>query len=167
MKIFVLSTLLFVVFNCFAVLPTSKGQESAKVPWGEKDSGLQVRIREVSESERKEGKAMMIFEVRNVSDRPVEFCWWQSPLEKRWLADSFTVTVPDGKVKYRGIMVKRSAPSKTKGDYTTLASGWTLSVKFDLNEGYGLKAGSKYSVRYEGTSLGPLLVSNLIEVEIK
>ena len=166
-KIFRLASFLFAAFTFLMFVPAIQGQRPTEIPWGKQISGLQVRIRECPESERQEGKAMMIFEVRNTSDRPVDFCWWQSPLEKRWTANRFKVTGPDGVVDYQGIMVKRAPPSKKNGDYTTLRSGWTLSVKFDLKEVYRLKAGTKYSMSYEGTSLGSLPASNSIELAIR
>ena len=110
---------------------------------------------------------MMIFEVSNTSDRPVEFCWWQSPLEKRWTASRFKVNGPDGEVGCQGRMVKRPPPSKENGDYTPLRSGWSLSVKFDLKEVYRMKAGTKYSISYQGSRLGSLPASNSIELAIR
>jgi len=164
-SIFRHTSFLFAAFFFMAFVPASQGQGPADIPWGKELSGLQVRIRECSESERKEGTAMMIFEVRNTSDQPVEFCWWQSPLEKYWTANRFKVMGPDGEVAYRGEVVKRSPPSKKNGDYTTLRPGWTLGVKFDLREAYEMKAGSTYLISYEGTLLS-LPSSNSIKFEV-
>lgn len=161
------SSFLTVVLTCLVFVPASQGQESTEIPKGKELSGLQVRIRECPEAERKAGKAMMIFEVRNTSDQPIELCWWQSPLEKIWTANRFKVTGPEGALDYRGPIVKRLPPSQKNGDYTTLQSGWTLSVKFDLKEVYKLQAGVKYSVSYKGTRLGPLPASNSIEFKFK
>ena len=166
MSIFRHKSFLFVAFTFMAFVPASQGQGPADIPWGKEVSGLKVRIRECTESEREEGKAMMIFEVRNTSDQPVEFCWWQSPLEKRWTANRFKVTGPYGEVAYRGMMIKRSPPSKENGDYTALRPGWTIGVKFDLREAYRMKAGSKYLISYEGT-LRSLPASNAIEFEVR
>lgn len=161
------ASFLFVAFTLLAFVPASQGQEPAESPPEIGLSGLQVRIRACPESEREEGKAMMIFEVRNTSDQPIEFCWWQSPLENYWTANRFKITGPDGEVPYRGMLVKRSPPSKKNGDYTTLRPGWTLAVKFDLSKAYGMKAGSRYLVRYEGTLLRSLPASNSIEFEVR
>ena len=165
MSIFRHKSFLFVAFTFMAFVPASQAQGPADIRWGEEVSGLKVRIRECTESEREKEKAMMIFEVRNTSDQPVEFCWWQSPLEKCWTANRFKVMGPDGEVAYRGAVVKRSPPSKKNGDYTTLRPGWTLGVKFDLREAYGMKAGSKYLISYEGTLLS-LPSSNSIKIEV-
>lgn len=166
MSIFRHTSFLFAAFAFMAFVPASQGEGPADIPWGKELSGLQVRIRKCTESERKKGKAMMIFEVRNTSDQPVEFCWWQSPLEKCWTANRFKVMGPDGEVAYRGEVVKRNPPSKKNGDYTTLRPGWTLGVKFDLREAYEMKAGSKYLISYEGTLLS-LPSSNSIHFGVR
>jgi hypothetical protein len=137
-----------------------------EIPWGKEISGLQVRIRECPEWECKEGKVMMIFEVRSTSDKPVEFCWWQSPLEGCWTADRFKVTGPNGKVIYHGISASREPPSRKNGDFVTLRPQWTLAATFDLKEAYPLmKAGSTYSITYEGTFVGPLPASNTVRLK--
>ena len=166
-RIFCLASFLLVAFAFLAFVPAIQGQGPAKIARGKRVSGLLGRIRECPESVRQKGKAMMIFEVSNTSDRPVEFCWWQSPLEKRWTASRFKVNGPDGEVGCQGRMVKRPPPSKENGDYTPLRSGWSLSVKFDLKEVYRMKAGTKYSISYQGSSLGSLPASNSIELAIR
>ena len=168
MKTFRFTSHLIVGLTFFMFLPVLQAQskENADIPWGAKVSGLQVRIRECPKSERKEGKALMIFEVRNTSDQPVDFCWWQSPLERTWTANQFKITGTQEKIDYFGMMVKRNPPNKKNGDYTTLNPGWMLSVTFDLKEVYGLRTGSNYSVRYAGTSLG-LPPSNSIDIEFE
>lgn len=167
MKLFTITVLLWLSFVFTAFLPVSYGQGAVEMPWGKQLSGLQVRIRACPKSESRKGKALMIFEVRNASEQPVEFCWWQSPLERQWAANRFKVIGPEGEVAYEGAMIKRTAPSKKSGDYTTLRSGWTLGVEFDLAEAYRMKAGRKYSIRFEGTNLGPLPASNKIEFELR
>ena len=166
MKSFCITSFLLITLTYLICAPILQGQESVDVLAGAKSSGLQVRIRECPEADQQDGKTMMIFEVQNTSDRPVEFCWWQSPLEKSWTANRFKITGSEEKVDYLGAMVKRRPPSKSNGDYTTLRAGWTLGVEFDLREAYQLKPGSKYSIRYEGTSLGSLPPSNLIEIKV-
>lgn len=167
MKIFALIMVLSTAFILIVFVPLSHGQERVETPWGKQLSNLQVRIRPCPDSESTQGEALMIFEVRNTSDQPVEFCWWQSPLERLWTANRFKVIGPEGEVAYEGAMIKRAAPSKKNGDYTTLRSGWTLGVEFDLAEAYRMKAGRKYSIRFEGTNLGPLPASNKIEFELR
>ena len=173
------ASMLFSALSFEVMAPACRGaemppatQREAAVPetsWGKKINGLQVRIRECPEKDRKEGKVMMIFEVRNTSEKPVEFCWWQSPFEKRCTAGRFKVTGPDGgEVAYEGIMVKRRPPSRENGDFVTLRSGWTLAVTFDLKEAYpSMKAGSTYSITYEGTVMGPLPASNTVSIALK
>ena len=82
MKLFTITVLLWVSFVFTAFLPVSYGQGAVEMPWGKQLSGLQVRIRACPKSESRKGKALMIFEVRNASEQPVEFCWWQSPLAR-------------------------------------------------------------------------------------
>ncbi|MCP4479838.1 MAG: hypothetical protein GY818_17280 [Planctomycetaceae bacterium] len=65
----------------------------------------------------------MIFEIRNTSDQPVDFCWWQSPLERTWTTNQFKITGTQEKIDYLGMMVKRNPPNKKNGDYTTLNPG--------------------------------------------
>lgn len=173
------ASMLVSAFSLMVMAPACQGaevppvaQETAAVPetsWGKEVNGLQVRIRECPAGERKEGKVIMIFEVRNTSEKPVEFCWWQSPLEKRCTAGRFKVTGPDGgEVAYEGIMVKRSPPSRENGDFVTLRPGWTLAATFDLKEAYpSMKAGSTYSITYEGTVMGPLPDSNTVSIALK
>ena len=100
--------------------------------WGKEANGLQTRIRTTAETYAAEDPIELIFEVRNTSDKPVEFCWWQSPLEKRFTADRFDIDGPGGEVAYTGMMVKRLPPSRADGDYVTCHPGWTLSVRFNL-----------------------------------
>jgi len=136
-----------------------------EIPRGREISGLQVRIRECPESERKKGKVMMIFEVRNTSDKPVEFCWWQSPLEGGW-AGRFKVEGPNGKLIFHGPMVSRKPPSRKNGDFVTLRPQWTLAATFDLKKAYPLmEAGSTYSITFEGTFVGRLPASNTVRLK--
>ena len=153
-------------------MPVSQGQGPVEMLWGAQLSGLPVRNRACPKSESREGKAVMICEVRNTSAQPVELCWWQSPLEMRWTANRFKVIGPEGEVAYQGAMISKTmisktVPSKKNGDYATLPTGGTPGVEFDLREAFSMRTGAKYSIRFEGISLGPLPASNTVEFEIR
>jgi hypothetical protein len=167
------ASMLFAALSFMVMAPACRGADdpgakkgdaaAPEIPWGKELNGIQVRIRECTEKDRKEGKVMMIFEVRNTSDKPVEFCWWHSPLENIALSHRFKVTGPDGgEVHCEQIALDRSAPSREKGSLVTLRPGWNLAVTFDLLKAYTLKAGSAYSITFEGNVIGPLPASNTI-----
>lgn len=104
------------------------------------------------------------FKAQNNTQKEFTFLPWGSPLENRLTGDCFEVTYMNNKLPYRGIMVKRMAP--TAEDNITIEAGKTTEGKVTLNKAYDFSNKGKYVIQYKESHLG-LAASNKVEIEIK
>ncbi len=95
-------------------------QQSIEERWGPVSNGLQCRLLpleqtvEVAEGTKPEDiKVYVTYELRNVSEKPVKFLPWYTPLEKDMGGDILDVIGPDGeKVRYLGEHADRGPPDR-------------------------------------------------------
>jgi hypothetical protein len=114
--------------------------------------------------------------ITNTNVKPIILLKWFTPLEgvERSL---FTVLRDGLPVAYRGILVKRPAP--TEKDYITLAGGESLVCDLNLSDSYDLSVPGEYTVTYnvsspqlfaweagEGSIGTSSLVSNIVQLSI-
>ena len=114
------------------------------------------------------GSVVVKLEVKNGTDAPFEFCKYQTPFEKTLTSGLvFQVLGVDGaELEYGGVMVKRSPPSREKGDYVTLAPNESAFAEMDLASSYGFEPG-EYRLRFMGNDMNLLPSSNEILFSVK
>lgn len=87
------------------------------------------------------------FALVNRTDHGVYVLTWNTPLEG--LRNQFFTVKRDGvELPYRGIMVKRAAP--TTADYVAIAAGGEATARVDLAKVYDLAVPGHYTVAFEG-----------------
>ncbi|MGH1345170.1 MAG: hypothetical protein ACRBN8_26650 [Nannocystales bacterium] len=93
-------------------------------------------------------------EVSNPGTTPVSFCRVHTPFEG--LSNNiFEVRAPDGsELSYSGPMVKREAPGPD--DCFEVQPGRFHTAEVDLLDGYALRAGTTYAIRYRSSSVSTL-----------
>jgi len=111
------------------------------------------------------GKIQVSFQVKNISDKNITFCTWQSPLEKTYKSIFFELIHNGNRIKYIGKKVKRSSP--TKDVFFTLTPNETITYNIDLIEGYKISSKGEYQIRFLGSSINHLPNSEFINFTIK
>ena len=94
-----------------------------------------------------EQQAELTFTLVNAGTQPVQVLNWQTPFEGI-RAPMLTITRDGTAVDYRGMMVKRGAP--TRDSYLGLQPGERRQATVDLSEGWDVAAPGTYSVEYTG-----------------
>lgn len=102
--------------------------------------------------------------VENLGNKKFTFLPWKTPIENSFTGEFMEIFFDSEKIKYSGIMVKRTPP--TKEDYITLKSNESVTGKIDLLDGYKFSKKGIYSIKFYGNN-DRLPSSNVILIEIK
>jgi len=94
------------------------------------------------------------FIVQNSTENEIEFCFWQTPLEKELTANCFEIIHEGEVLDYNGKMVKRKPP--TKEDYLLLKPNQTANKEINLNNLYHMTRKGTYTMRFLGRSINGL-----------
>ncbi|MBT3201518.1 MAG: M48 family metalloprotease [Phycisphaerales bacterium] len=116
---------------------TSPKIKAPDVPWSIAVDGLQCRLRILtptvaphSGSWPNSARAFVIYELRNVSNKPIRLLPWSTPLTRMFTTD-FRVLGPDGKTaRYMGLCVSPMPPSAVS--FIAIGPGQTLTQKSPL-----------------------------------
>lgn len=125
---------------------------------------VQTSIRVAHRVFKSETPVKIIFTVNNMLERGYRFCYWQTPLEKDFTANFFEVILDGQAIPYTGKIIKRAPPQKN--DYITLQANESVSEGIDLGLGYDLSKKGTYQVRFKGSLINGLPVSNQITFTI-
>lgn len=113
------------------------GGGNAEVPWGVAAGGLQCRLRLLTPTVAphraallRDQEAYVVYELRNVSDKPIRLLPWSTPITRMFTTD-FRVLGPDGKAaKYVGLCVSPVPPGH--GSFLAIGPGQVLSQRAPL-----------------------------------
>jgi peptidyl-Lys metalloendopeptidase len=89
--------------------------------------------------------ATLVFALTNTGRDALQILNWQTPFEGI-RAPMFTVSRDGVELDYRGIMLKRAAPSAQ--DYFKLGPGERRQASIELAQGWDVTAPGKYTVEY-------------------
>lgn len=103
----------------------------------------------------------LTFTVKNESDAPKTFCKWHTPFEP-FISKYLDITDMDGnEIAYKGAMAKRVMPPPADS-YIAVKANDSTSISVDLLKGYDVLPGKSYTVKYVGSGLSGLKVSQLV-----
>lgn len=124
---------------------------------------LQVTITELPQAEA--GQVLLQWKVKNTSNRTVKFHRFMTPIEG-FYGNFLSVNDETGeKVRYAGIMKKRSKPGLK--DLETLPGGEEIEVEFDLLLPYPLTKAGKYTIQFKGNKkMNQLPDSEMLEIDV-
>ena len=116
---------------------TTADYARADMPWGVAANGLQCRLRMLTPTvaphraaRLRDHQVYVVYELRNVSDKPIRLLSWSTPLTRMFTTD-FRVLGPDGKAaKYMGLCVSPVPPGP--GSFLAIGPGQVLSQRAPL-----------------------------------
>ena len=104
------------------------------------------------------------FSVQNNTKTPFEFCYWHTPLEKRFTANYFEIIHKGTVLDYKGKMLKRKPA--TKEDYNILKPEEKTTQSININDAYNLDKLGIYTIRFLGRTINGLPDSEPIHFTI-
>ncbi len=107
---------------------------------------------------------IITFTITNNSDKEYKFCYWQTPLEKKFTANYFEVIHNKVKVKYIEKMIKRKSP--TQDDFIILKPKEKILQKIELNKGYNINETGEYQIKFIGRLINKLPNSEPVTISI-
>lgn len=86
----------------------------------------------------------------NISEQTIKLLPWNTPIEGQLMGHYLIIENDQGEsLDYRGIMVKRAAP--TESDYAILEPGEVIDNSVDLTLSYSFCPDMQYKIDYSGT----------------
>ena len=99
---------------------------------------------ECSPSYRTTDKIECQFHLKNDAQRDFSVLKWRTPLQQQLTSDCLSVTRNGTKIRYDGILMKRSTPGPDQ--FLLVAAGQTVSSRFDVSDAYDMSKAGTYSI---------------------